>query len=93
MAVTSAIHVTCPQCGMRARAIKRESGPETRVTDRVSKCRRGKQGMDVVSCPALKMRLLPQPKGEPRCIIRSEEDPEREYTAEASELRRLQGGR
>jgi len=54
MAVTSAIHVTCPQCGMRARAIKRESGPETRVTDRVSN---GKQGMDVVSCPALKREI------------------------------------
>jgi hypothetical protein len=57
MAVTSAIHVTCPQCRMRARAIKRESGPETRVTDRVSKCRHGKQGADVVSCPALKREI------------------------------------
>ena len=39
------------------------------------------------------IRLLPQPKGEPRYIIRSEESPEREYTAEASELRKVQGGR
>jgi hypothetical protein len=39
------------------------------------------------------IRLLPQPKGEPRYIIRSEESPEREYMAEASELRRVQGGR
>jgi hypothetical protein len=29
------------------------------------------------------MRLLPQPKGEPRYIIRSQAQPEREYTAEA----------
>ena len=27
------------------------------------------------------MRLLPQPKGEPRYAIRSEDEPEREYTA------------
>jgi hypothetical protein len=39
------------------------------------------------------VRLLPQPKSEPRYIIRSEEDPEREYTAEAGELRRVQTGR
>lgn len=39
------------------------------------------------------MRLLPQPKGEPRYIIRSEDEPEREYTAEASELRTVPGGR
>ena len=62
MAVTSAIHVTCPQCGMRARAIKRESGRETRVTDRVTKCRHDKQGMDVVSCPALKREIQTAPK-------------------------------
>src|SRR5262249_61357696 len=37
--------------------------------------------------------LLPQSKREPRYIIRSEENPEREYTADASELRRVQGGR
>jgi hypothetical protein len=34
------------------------------------------------------MRLLPQPKGDPRYILRSEDQPEREYTAEVSELRR-----
>ena len=34
------------------------------------------------------MKLLPQPNGSPRYIIRSEDEPEREYTAEASELRR-----
>ena len=39
------------------------------------------------------MRLLPQPKGEPRYIIRSQGEPEREYTAEASELRRVPRGR
>jgi len=39
------------------------------------------------------IRLLPRPKGEPRYVIRSEEDPEREYTIEADELRRVQGGR
>jgi hypothetical protein len=39
------------------------------------------------------VRLLPRPKGEPRYVIRSEEDPSREYTAEANELRRVQGGR
>ena len=32
-------------------------GPETRVTDRVSKCRHGRPGMDVVSCPALKREI------------------------------------
>jgi len=39
------------------------------------------------------IRLLPRPKGETRYVIRSEEDPEREYTIEADELRRVQGGR
>jgi hypothetical protein len=39
------------------------------------------------------MRLLPQPKREPRYIIRSQGEPEREYTAEASELRRVPRGR
>jgi hypothetical protein len=39
------------------------------------------------------MRLLPQPKGEPRYIIRSQAEPEREYTAEASELRNFPIGR
>jgi hypothetical protein len=35
------------------------------------------------------MRLMPQPKGEARYIIRSDENPSREYTAEASELRKV----
>jgi hypothetical protein len=39
------------------------------------------------------MRLLPQPKGESRYIIRSQAEPQREYTAEASELRRVPRGR
>jgi hypothetical protein len=39
------------------------------------------------------IRLLPQPRGKPRYIIRSEENPEREYTVEASEMRSVQGGR
>jgi hypothetical protein len=39
------------------------------------------------------MRLLPQADGELRYFIRSQAEPEREYTAEASELRRVPGGR
>jgi hypothetical protein len=39
------------------------------------------------------IRLLPQAKGEPRYVIRSQDEPEREYTADASELRRVPGGR
>jgi hypothetical protein len=38
-------------------------------------------------------RLLPQPNGAPRYIIRSQAEPEREYTAEVSELRRVPSGR
>ena len=37
------------------------------------------------------MKLLPQSKGEPRYIIRSEDDASLEYTAKASELRRAPG--
>ena len=40
------------------------------------------------------MRLLPRgTKGGPLYIIRSQTDPEREYTAEASELRTVPGAR
>ena len=39
------------------------------------------------------IRLLPQPKGKVRYVIRSQADPEQEYTAEPSELRRVQSGR
>jgi hypothetical protein len=40
------------------------------------------------------MRLLPRgTKGGPLYIIRSQAEPEREYTAEASELRKVPGGR
>jgi hypothetical protein len=39
------------------------------------------------------LRLLLQPKGEPHYVIRSEENPSREHTAEASELRRAPGPR
>jgi hypothetical protein len=39
------------------------------------------------------MRLLPQPKGEPRYVVRSEDDPSREYTAKANELRTVPGAR
>jgi hypothetical protein len=39
------------------------------------------------------MRLLPRPKDGPRYIIRSQAEPECEYTAEAGELRRVPGGR
>ena len=38
------------------------------------------------------IRLVPQPKGNLRYIIRSQDDPEREYTAEASELRKVSNG-
>jgi hypothetical protein len=38
------------------------------------------------------MRLLPQPKGDLRYIIRSPADPEREYTAEATKLRKVPSG-
>ena len=37
------------------------------------------------------MRLLPQLKGKPCYIIRSEDDASLEYTAKASELRRAPG--
>ena len=39
------------------------------------------------------MRLLPQANDEPRYIIRSQAEPEREHTAEASELHRVPRGR
>jgi hypothetical protein len=39
------------------------------------------------------MRLLPQPKGVLHYVIRSQADPTREYTAEASELRKVPRGR
>jgi hypothetical protein len=40
------------------------------------------------------MRLLPRgTKGGPLYIIRSQAEPEREYVADASELRRVPGGR
>jgi hypothetical protein len=38
-------------------------------------------------------RLLLRPNGEPRYIIRSQANPDREYTAEASELRSVRGAR
>jgi hypothetical protein len=34
------------------------------------------------------MRLVPQPRGEPRYVIRSEDDASVEHNAEAKELRR-----
>ena len=39
------------------------------------------------------MRLLPQANGEVRYLIRSEDTPSRQYTANASELRRAPGPR
>jgi hypothetical protein len=39
------------------------------------------------------MRSLPQPRGKARYVIRSQDEPEREYTVEASELRTVQRGR
>ena len=39
------------------------------------------------------MRLLPQPKGKLRYIIRSQAEPECEYTVEADELRTVSRGR
>jgi hypothetical protein len=38
------------------------------------------------------IRLVPQPNGGLHYVIRSQEDPEREHTAEASELRKVPGG-
>jgi hypothetical protein len=38
------------------------------------------------------IRLVPQTKGGPHYIIRSQDDPEREYTAVASELRKVPNG-
>jgi hypothetical protein len=38
------------------------------------------------------IRLLPQPKGNLRYIIRSPAEPELEYTAEATELRKVPSG-
>jgi hypothetical protein len=37
----------------------------------------------------LVLRLVPPPKGEPHYIIRSEDGSEREYMADASEVRRV----
>ena len=39
------------------------------------------------------MRLLPQPTGKVRYVIRNEDDASVEYTADASELRTVQSGR
>ena len=39
------------------------------------------------------MRLLPQHKDELHYVIRSQDEPDREYTAEVSELRRVPSGR
>jgi hypothetical protein len=39
------------------------------------------------------IRLLPRPNAEVRYVIRSEDDASVEYTAEGSELRRVQIGR
>jgi hypothetical protein len=38
------------------------------------------------------IRLVAQPKGGPHYIVRSLADPEREYTAKASELRKVPNG-
>jgi hypothetical protein len=38
------------------------------------------------------IRLVPQTKGGPHYIIGSQEDPEREYTAQATELRKVPNG-
>jgi hypothetical protein len=38
------------------------------------------------------IRLVPLTQGGPHYIIRSQEDPEREYTVEASELRKVPNG-
>jgi hypothetical protein len=39
------------------------------------------------------MRLLPRARGKVRYVIRNQDDPAVEYTADVSELRRVQGGR
>jgi hypothetical protein len=38
------------------------------------------------------IRLLPRPKGKPRYVIRSQAEPDREYTVEANELRKVSRG-
>ena len=63
----------------------RDTMHEFKIGQYVSYHRHKAEGRFVV------IRLLPQPKGELRYIIRSEENPSREYTAEASELRRAPG--
>jgi hypothetical protein len=63
----------------------RDTMHEFKIGQYVSYHRHKAEGRFVV------IRLLPQPKGELRYIIRSEENPSREYTAEASELRRASG--
>jgi hypothetical protein len=60
---------------------------EFKIGQHVSYRRQKTEGRFVV------IRLLPQPKGEPHYVIRSQAEPEREYTAEASELRGVLRGR
>ena len=61
--------------------------PEFKIGQYVYYVPRRAEGRHVV------MRLLPQPKGKVRYVIRSEENPSVEHTVEASELRRVQSGR
>jgi hypothetical protein len=60
---------------------------EFKIGQNVSYLRHAAEGRFVV------IRLLPQPKGKVRYVIRSQDDASREYTAEASELRGIQSGR
>ena len=48
------IPVACPDCGMRAEVRLEPSGPQTYITDTITKCKRARRGMDVVGCRGLK---------------------------------------
>ena len=66
----------------------RDTMPEFKIGQYVYYVPRKAEGRYVV------MRLLPRgTKGAPLYIIRSQSEPEREYTAEATELRRVPSGR
>jgi len=47
------IPVACPDCGMRAEVRLEPSGPQSYITDTVTKCKRARRGMDAVGCPGL----------------------------------------
>jgi hypothetical protein len=75
------------QHGAIAEASGRDTMHEFKIGQYVYYIPRRAEGRYVV------MRLLPQAKGKPRYSIRSQADPEREYTAKANELRTVPGAR